>query len=369
MHNLNFSSEDDLKRIISEKNFNKIFVICGKKSFYNSGANKLINKLIRNGEFYIFHKSKSYPDYNELKKIIKSITNFKPNLIIAVGGGSVLDYAKIANVISYSKNLGNIISKSTFKIKEKKCPLIAIPTTAGSGAEVTSNAVIYVNKKKYSIEDKLIKPDFHLLLPKLIMSNSKKIKSSSGFDAIAQSLESLISKKSNLESVDYAKKSLKICLNNYLNFLSNPNEINSTNMLYGANLAGKAINISKTTAPHAVSYPFTSNFGISHGHAVSLTLEKFFKFNYINKKKSSTNFNLQKRFEIIFDITKSKDISSFCNYITKLKKKAGLEDNCKKLGINIEKEVSKISSNVNLQRLKNNPIKLNETDLINIILN
>ena len=70
-------------------------------------------------------------------------------------------------------------------------------------------------------------------------------------------------------------------------------------MLYLANLAGRAINISKTTVPHAVSYPFTSNYGISHGHAVSLTFEKFFKFNYFNKHKSSANFDLQKRFEFV----------------------------------------------------------------------
>jgi alcohol dehydrogenase class IV len=139
-------------------------------------------------------------------------------------------------------------------------------------------------------------------------------------------------------------------------------------MLYGANLAGRAINISKTTVPHAVSYPFTSNYGISHGHAVSLTFEKFFKFNYFNKHKSSANFDLQKRFDIIFDLTKSKNINSFCDYIIRLKRKAKLENNFNKLGININKEINKITSNVNTQRLKNNPIELNKKDLNNIIL-
>ncbi len=368
MNNLNFDSEKELKLILNEKSFKKIFIVCGKKSFKNSGAKKLINKLIKSQEVFIFQKIKPYPDFMELEKIIKLINKFKPDLIIAIGGGSAIDYAKIANVIQYSKDLGNQIINSTFKIQKSNRKLIAIPTTAGSGAEVTSNAVIYVKKEKYSVEHSLIKPDIHLLLPKLIVSGSKSLKSSSGFDAIAQSLESLISKKSNAKSVEFAKKSLKICLNNYLKFLNNPNEINSSNMLYGANLAGRAINISKTTVPHAVSYPFTSNYGISHGHAVSLTFEKFFKFNYFNKHKSSANFDLQKRFDIIFDLTKSKNINSFCDYIIRLKRKAKLENNFNKLGININKEINKITSNVNTQRLKNNPIELNKKDLNNIIL-
>ena len=218
MNNLNFDSEKELKLILNEKSFKKIFIVCGKKSFKNSGAKKLINKLIKSQEVFIFQKIKPYPDFMELEKIIKLINKFKPDLIIAIGGGSAIDYAKIANVIQYSKDLGNQIINSTFKIQKSNRKLIAIPTTAGSGAEVTSNAVIYVKKEKYSVEPSLIKPDIHLLLPKLIVSGSKSLKSSSGFDAIAQSLESLISKKSNAKSVEFAKKSLKICLNNYLKF-------------------------------------------------------------------------------------------------------------------------------------------------------
>ena len=124
------------------------------------------------------------------------------------------------------------------------------------------------------------------------MGASKKIISSAGFDAIAQATESLISKKSNLASIRFAKKSLKISLKYYLDFLSNPTKENSSAMCLAANLSGKAISISRTTAPHAISYPFTSFYNIKHGHAVSLTFEKFMKFNYLNYNKSDCNFNL-----------------------------------------------------------------------------
>ena len=110
-------------------------------------------------------------------------------------------------------------------------------------------------------------------MPELLISSSQKIKASAGFDAIAQSLESLVSKKSNSKSVIFASKSLQISIKSFDNYLSNPTLHNAGKMSIASHLAGKAINISKTTAPHAASYPFTSFFNISHGHAVSLFFE------------------------------------------------------------------------------------------------
>ena len=78
-----------------------------------------------------------------------------------------------------------------------------------------------------------------------------------------------------------------------------------------ANLAGKAINISKTTAPHAVSYPFTSLFNVSHGLSLFLSFKKFFKFNYENKDKSETSFDLKKRFDLIFNLFDVQGINDF----------------------------------------------------------
>ena len=198
--------------------------------------------------------------------------------------------------------------------------LAVVPTTAGSGAEVTSNSVIYVNGVKHSFESELLIPDVFFLIPEFLLSAPNKIKASSGFDAIAQALESLVSKKSNEKSVEYASKSLKISINNYTLFLNNPDLKNAAEMSIAANLAGKAISISKTTAPHATSYPFSSLFNISHGHAVSLFFEDFFKFNYMNLNKSETSFDLMKRFDLIFKIFDVSNIDDFNAKISLIKK-------------------------------------------------
>ena len=161
----------------------------------------------------------------------------------------------------------------------------------------------------------------------VLISSTSKIDSSSGFDAISQAIESLFSQKSTPESILFAKRSLKILLGNYINFLKNKNLKNSYKMALGANLAGRAISISKTTAPHALSYPFTALYNVPHGHAVSLTLNKFLKFNYFNSDHSNCNFNLEKRFQLLFNLTNTKNLNELDHYLLKLKKKASLEQN------------------------------------------
>ena len=95
-------------------------------------------------------------------------------------------------------------------------------------------------------------------------------------------------------------------------------------MCLAANLSGKAINISKTIAPHAVSYPFTSYFGISHGHAVSLTLNKFLIFNYNKMNYSKSGLNLRKRYKILFSATKTRSITQLDLLLKDIKKQASL---------------------------------------------
>ncbi len=363
----NFSKKKDIKIFLEKEKFKKIFIITGKNSYYKSGADKIFDNLLANKKTIFYFKKNSIPEFEELKKIVNIIRENKPNLIIAVGGGAVIDYAKVANILSIQNFNKKTIIYNEYDYKKKFAPLVAIPTTAGSGAEVTSNAVIYINKTKYSVEGYSVKPDYFFLIPELVMSSPIKLKASAGFDAISQAIESMISTKSTDQSLEFAKTSLNLSGKNFIKFLEKNNKQNSGAMSLAAHFSGKAISISKTTAPHAVSYPFTSYFGVSHGHAVSLTLEKFLKFNYFNKSKSVCNFDLEKRFQIIFKILNVKNIIEFESYLVQLKKKAKLEQNFKKLKINLNKDYSKIISGVNLQRLKNNPVPLFQSDLFEVL--
>ena len=360
------SSSEDVLKFINDKSFKKIFVLCGKKSFVNSGAENLLKK-VNNSEVKLSYKKSEIPILEELIEIIKEIQNFKPDLFLAIGGGAVIDYAKIVNVVDVREDLAELIVNYKYPFNKKYTKLAVIPTTAGSGAEVTSNAVIYVDGIKHSFESELLLPDHFFLVPEFLISAPNKIKASAGFDAIAQALESLVSRKSNAKSVEYASKSLRVSVNSFISFINDPNMKNATEMSIASNLAGKAISISKTTAPHATSYPFTSLFNISHGHAVGLFFEKFFKFNYEHLNKSETSFDLNERFNLIFKLFDVPDINSFNSKISLIKKQAKLEDDLAKLNIDIIRSSEDVLKGINLLRLGNNPVKIDGKDILNII--
>ena len=368
---MNILSNDDIlncKKFISNKKFSRIFVITGKNSFYKSGAKIFLNKIINIANVEFFFKEKNYPDVKELMFLIKKINAYKPDLIIGLGGGCVLDYSKIANVFYNEENIEFKVKRSKYNFKKKLAPLIAIPTTAGSGAETTPFAVLYINNIKYSVEHRLIKPDYFFIVPQLIISSKKSLKASTGFDAIAQALESMISIKSTKQSIEYSKKSLILSIPNYKNFLKAPSKDNVFNMGLAANLSGKAISIAKTNGPHATSYPFSIHYGIEHGHAVSLTINQFMVLHYLNSNKSIAPFNLKKRFHEIFKILKVKNIYEFDLLLKNLKKEGSLENDYNKLGINIARDYGKILSGVNSQRLSNCPIKIDKKDIKSILL-
>ena len=118
MNSFLFSSTDDLKILLKDKKLKKILIICGESSYKKSGAEKLLSNLLTNKQKIFFKKKLPYPDISELKDIILFIKKNSPDLIIAVGGGSVLDYAKIANVLTDSNNLHQEIINSSYTVKK-----------------------------------------------------------------------------------------------------------------------------------------------------------------------------------------------------------------------------------------------------------
>jgi len=351
------NSLQNIKYLSIEKNLKKILIFAGKNSFSNSGAESQLKTILSKFKYEVFYKTKQLPDIEDLKNFITKINNFRPDLIVAIGGGAVLDLAKVSNSLHNCENLEESIKNSSNELNNF-CELIAIPTTAGSGAETTSNAVMYINKIKYSVEGKEIKPNYIIIDPNLILSTPKLIAAASGMDAIAQSVESLLSKKSTNESVEYAVQSLKYLLPFFELHINNLNFETAYKMSIGALNAGKAINISKTTAPHAVSYPFTSEHGISHGHAVALTLSDFLKFNFENISSANVKFDLSERYKILFGEFKVNDVSELKGKLSKMAENTGLELSLTKLNINNSDQIDNILKGINQQRLSNNPIDI-----------
>lgn len=355
--------QKNFERRIKNKKIKKILIVAGKKSYYKSNSKKYLDKVLQSKKIFYYFKKNYSPLLGEAILLKKKIKKEKPDIIVAIGGGSVIDLAKVSNILNLSRSS---LGKRKVFTNKAAANLIAIPLTAGSGAETTSTAVLYIDKKKFSVENDKVKPTSFYLIPSLILNNPKKIKGSAIFDCIAQAIESVFSKKSNSKSVKYAIKSLKISLKNWSQYYNKPNLSNAKNMLEAANFAGKAIDISRTIAPHAISYPFTALYKISHGAAVAITLVKILEYNYykINSLKKNKKKLLYK-YHKLFKLTRSTNINDFCCFFENII--FSLKLHVDKMKIKIQSDRKNIIEGINIKRLNNNPIKLNNIDINKIL--
>jgi alcohol dehydrogenase class IV len=187
-------------------------------------------------------------------------------------------------------------------------------------------------------------------------------------DALSQAIEAHWSINSNEESKKYSSEAIKLAINNLDKAVNNSSEDSRLEMSKASNLAGKAINLTKTTAPHAISYSLTSNFGVPHGHAVALTLPSILVYNSeINKKdcldKRGVDY-ARKTTKEITNLLECKSEIGAKNKLTNLMRNIGLETNLRKLGIS---DLEIIIKEINLERLKNNPRLLTESNLRGIL--
>jgi alcohol dehydrogenase class IV len=269
----------NLDKLISEFCAKKIFLVYGKNSFRLSGAEEFFSgHSIENVSYAVFNPTPN-PDIEEIKEGISSFKEFEPDMVIAVGGGSVIDSAKAINALSSQLDDPILYIKGEKILENRGKPLVAVPTTAGTGSEVTKFATIYINKKKYSLESEKIVPDVAVVDPTLTYSLTPYLTASNGLDALCQGIEAYWSVNSTEKSSEYAEKAMVLAFTNIVDAVKTPSEEVRVAMAKASHLSGKAITISKTTACHAVSYPLTSHFGIPHGHAVALTMPAFLVFN------------------------------------------------------------------------------------------
>ena len=350
----------------------KIFLVTGNRSFHESGfAHDLIKCKIDKSCIEVYFKREKFPQYIELKNIIKRLNNYNPDLIIGVGGGSVLDYAKLAFLNLHSKNFIKNIFKKKQKINRIKNRLVLVPTTAGSGSENTNFSVLYKNKKKFSITSNIMKPSFIFYNFNYVMRSNKYIRATSAFDSLSQLIESFFAKNSTSKSLNYSMQGMKIALENINSYVAKPNQLNTKKMIEAANLSGKAINISRTAGPHACSYPFSSLLNISHGQAVSLTFSNFLLFNFlgISKLNKIVGNQLISKYHTLFKLTHSKTIFDLILFVNKLIENLGLKKNITRVRKFIRYNKKKIIKLVDKNRLSNNPISFSNKELIIKIFN
>ena len=281
-----------LEKWLSDKK--TIVLVTGRSSYEKSGAAKFLSPYL--ADRHVVHLTTV--GENARAEDVEEKCRQLPDQIdayVAVGGGTAIDTTKLLRGFS-------------------GVPFLAVPTTAGTGAEATRFAVYYDHGKKCSADDVRYLPTDRLLVPEFCESASAYQKAASAFDAYAQAVESLWAKGATDESKAFARKALDL--------------MEKGEQLLGSYWAGRAIDISRTTAAHAFSYYMTATYGIPHGHAV------YMMFPFICKNNGHPEF--------IKQVSELQSLQDFAN-------ERGLDWN----GL-----VDELFAHVNMKRLGNNPVEV-----------
>lgn len=271
---------EGLKEIKSYTLGKKPFIVTGKSSSRKNGALEFVSECFPNG--VIFDEVEENPSTETCDKGSKLCRKEGCDWVICIGGGSPIDAGKcIAGLATNEGICDNYFGRDLFK--NSPLPILAIPTTAGTGSEVTPYAVITDRKAntKKTVADTGIFPKVALLDPTLTLTMSREVTLSTALDALSQCMEGVVSKKSTPITDALALEGCKV-LRRYLPLLlNNLHDVKIRAMvMYASLLSGIVIAHTGTTLVHALGYYYTLNYSIPHGIANALFLIPMFKRNH-----------------------------------------------------------------------------------------
>lgn len=350
---------DKLYEYLNRYNLKKPLVVIAsflKDSIY-------VEKLKNEYHPVFFSDFRPNPTYEEVLEGLKTFKTSDCDCIISLGGGSAIDVSKAIKLFLPLNPRENYLNQKHIYVNLKH---ISIPTTAGTGSESTRYSVIYYQGIKQTLTDDNIIPDVAILDKDFLKTLPLTQKKATTFDALCHAIESMWSINSTVESRTISKKAIEIILKNIDAYFDGDENVLES-MLEASNLAGKAINLTQTTAAHALSYKLTSLYKIPHGHAVALCIPKVWKKLYEKKDQTIDSRgvdhinNVLQILNRLFSCGSTIDtISRFENMLTKYKMDDLLDIK--------NNELTTLVESVNLIRLKNYPIKLTTDDISEIYL-
>lgn len=276
------SIQESVRTIIDKENAKKVLVFTDK-GIVGAGLLELLTKGLEenNVAYEIFSDLKPEPSYQDVQMICKEAEDKEGDLIIAFGGGSVMDAAKLVSILKGSEyTVKDLLADPLLARKQMK--MVAIPTTCGTGSEATCNAIVAVPEEevKKGIVNNAMIPDYVILDAQVIKKLPKAIVAATGVDALAHAVECYTSKKATPLSNTYALAGAKLIFENIREAFSNPDNMEAKkNMMLGAYYGGVAITGSGTTAVHALSYPLGGKYHIPHGVSNAIIFAHVMKMN------------------------------------------------------------------------------------------
>jgi Alcohol dehydrogenase, class IV len=355
-HNVSFSNMDKLMELITQYDDNDAVIILSENGAERWGLKDTIEKMRKLCWIKCAVKE---PTQADILRCIAEIP-FRPDVIIAIGGGSSIDLAKGISAM-YGLGCESVDDVTSFLVSKKYIKnefidIVAVPSTAGTGSELTQWATIWDvdRKNKYSVDASGLRPKIAFIVPELTLSSSQRLTLATALDAISHAMEAFWSVHSNSSVQNTALSSAKLISESLPKVLGDPQNLEyRTAMCEGSVLSAVAFSQTRTAACHAISYPLTMTYGIEHGFAVALTLNEIMA---INGKAVPRMNELENIFTEYGGFEKW--LSGVCGNIVSLKLSS--------FGAKVE-DLQTLASSIGIERMVNNPVKLTQDDVCEIL--
>lgn len=368
-----FGSVTKIPDIVQDGAWTSALIVCGKQSFEGSGAARILDSLDQVARVERWSEFEPNAAAGALLEGLEVLHDTDPDVVIGIGGGSAMDLAKLLCAFDGIREAGALESAITSgnQLHSRRRGLILAPTTSGSGSEATHFSTVYLAQAKYSVFGEGLRPDAVILDPELSLSASRYQKATSGIDAVAQAIESLWARAATPASRRFARRALRYLLPSIEDFVHEASSDSATAMSTGSHLAGRAIDISRTTAAHALSYSITQKHGVSHGHAVALTLGQFLEAHTETPPaRLQTEVDSGQHSRVMKEILAylgADDGADARRRFVDLMERLGLTTTLSGVGVTTSEQRAAIAASVNPERMSNNPVSFDEIELLSLL--
>ena len=351
------NSSETIEKVLKQVNSKKYMLVCDNSFEFIYFKNFTDKAGI---PFVKFDGFTSNPLYEDICKGVDLFNSEACDTILAIGGGSTLDVAKCIKLFAKMNGKELYLQQD---YSDSGIPLIAIPTTAGTGSESTRYAVIYYKGQKQSVTHESIIPQYAILDSAVLKTLPLYQKKCTVLDALCQGIESWWSVNSTPDSRKISETAVKLIAENINGYIYENSEAAAEKIMNAANLAGQAINTTQTTAAHAMSYKLTSMYKIPHGHAVAICLPEVWLHMLNNKDKCADSRGYEYLSDILEEISAALFKTDAFGAVTEFKKmldKMGIEY---PVSANRKDDIETLVNSVNIIRLSNNPVAPDREDI------
>ena len=365
-----------LPEVVAGTGARRVLLVCGRSSFEASGASRILPTLERTVALRRWDAHRPNPTAEDIAAGLIAAAEHRPDVIVGVGGGSTLDTAKLVAALSAVDDGGDVDRvarriEGAAATDVRDVGLILAPTTSGSGAQVTHFATVYVGARKHSVVGAALLPDRIVLDPALAMSGTVAQRAASGVDALAQAVESMWAVGGDERSRDDAEAAIHLLLPALVAFAHDPGPTTAVAMATGSQLAGEAINRSRTTVPHALSYALTQQVGLAHGHAVAHTLPAVLARHLTAEPTmivGVTPTEHRRNMDRLLDALEVADPDGALLRVETIVRDLGLRDPERSGHATIAAQVDALARSIDPVRTRNNPVRLTHADLRDVLL-